>query len=86
MIPFVAVVSLRNRESLTFRLWVPLILVWLLFVPLMVLLSPLILVASLACRVNPFRGFVVVWQVLSALRETEFELDRRSAGVSICIL
>ncbi len=43
MIPFVAVVSLRNRESRTFRLWVPLILVWLLFVPLMVLLSPLIL-------------------------------------------
>ncbi|HZW93721.1 MAG TPA: hypothetical protein VFF64_12285 [Candidatus Eremiobacteraceae bacterium] len=43
-------------------------------------------IASLACRVNPFRGFVVVWQILSALRETEFDLDRRSAGVSICIL
>jgi len=86
MIPFVAVVSLRNRESRTFRLWVPLILVWLLFVPLLLLLSPLILVASLACGVNPFRGFIVVWQILSALRETELELDRRSAGVSICIL
>jgi hypothetical protein len=86
MIPFVAVVSLRNRESRTFRLWVPLILVWLLIVPLMVLLSPLIVVACLACRVNPFRGFTVVWQILSALRETELEIDRRSAGVSICIL
>jgi hypothetical protein len=86
MIPLVAVVSLRDRESRTFRLWVPLILVWLLVVPVVVLLSPLILVACIACRVNPFRGFAVVWQILSALRETEFELDRRSAGVSICIL
>ena len=86
MIPFVAVVSLRYRQSRTFRLWVPLILVWLLFVPLLVLLSPLIFVACLACRVNPFRGFAVVWQILSALRETELAIDHRSAGVSICIL
>ncbi len=28
MIPFVAVVSLRNQESRTFRLWIPLFLVW----------------------------------------------------------
>jgi uncharacterized membrane protein len=86
MIPFVAVVSLRDRESRTFRVWVPLILVWLLFVPLVVLLSPLIVIACLACRVNPLRGFVTMWQILSALRKTEFELDQRSTGVSICIL
>ena len=29
MIPFVAVVSLRNEESRTFRVWIPLFLVWL---------------------------------------------------------
>ena len=38
MIPFVAVVSLRNQESHTFRLWIPLFLMWLLLVPLGVLL------------------------------------------------
>lgn len=86
MIPFVAVVSLHDSESRTFRVWVPLILVWLLFFPLLVLLSPLILVAALACRVNPLRGVVVLWEILSALRKTELEVDHRSAGVSICIL
>src|SRR4029077_20130938 len=30
MIPFVAVVTLRDHESRTFRLWVPLFLIWLL--------------------------------------------------------
>jgi uncharacterized membrane protein len=86
MIPFVAVVSLHDRESRTFRVWVPLVLVWLLFLPLLVLLSPLILIAALACRVNPLRGFAVLWEILSALRKTELEVDHRSAGVSICIL
>jgi hypothetical protein len=86
VIPFVAVVSLRDRESRTFRLWVPLILVWLLVLPVVVLLSPLIVIACLACRVNPVRGFAVAWQILSALRETECEVDHRSAGVSICVL
>ena len=33
MIPFVAVVSLRNQDSRTFRLWIPLFLVWLLLLP-----------------------------------------------------
>jgi len=86
MIPFVAVISLRNRESRTFRMWIPLFLVWLLFAPLLILLSPVICIACLACRVNPFRGFAVVWQILSALRKTKFELDHPSTGVSVCIL
>jgi hypothetical protein len=59
MIPFVAVVSLRSQESRTIRLWIPLILIWLLLLPLAVLLSPFIFVACLFCRVNPFRGLDV---------------------------
>ena len=54
MIPFVAVVSLRNQESRTIRLWIPLILIWLLLLPLAVLLSLFIFIACLFCRVNPF--------------------------------
>ncbi len=86
MIPFVAVVSLRNRESHTFRLWIPLFLMWLLLVPLVVLFSPLILIACLLCQVNPFRMFSVGWQILSALKDTKVELGRRTAAVSVCIL
>ena len=85
MIPFVAVVSLRGRESRTFRLWVPLILLWLLLVPLVVLLSPLIVIVCLVCGVNPFLAFSVGWQILSALHNTEFEIEHRSAGVSSCV-
>ena len=40
MIPFVAVVSLRDHESRTFRLWVPLFLIWLLLLPLLSYFRP----------------------------------------------
>lgn len=86
MIPFVAVVSLRNQQSRTFRLWVPLFLVWLLLLPLGVLLSPFIFIACLVCRVNPLKGIGVMWQILNALADTELEVEHRSAGLSFHIL
>lgn len=86
MIPFVAVVSLRNQESRTFRLWIPLFLIWLLLLPLAVLLSPFIFIACLLCRVNPFRGVAVVWEILSALGDLDVQVEHRTAGMSFHIL
>jgi uncharacterized membrane protein len=86
MIPFVAVVSLRNQQSRTFRLWIPLILVWLMLLPLAVVLSPFIFLACLFCRVNPLRGVAVMWQILNALTETKLEVEHRSAGMSFHVL
>jgi uncharacterized membrane protein len=86
MIPFVAVVSLRNQDSHTFRLWIPLFLVWILLLPIALLLSPVIFVACLVCRMNPFRSFALMWQILSALGNTGFELEHRTVGMSFHIL
>jgi uncharacterized membrane protein len=82
MIPFVAVVSLRNQESRTFRLWIPLFLIWLLLLPLAIVISPFVFIACLFCRVNPFRGIAVMWQILTALADTKVEVKHRSAGMS----
>ena len=86
MIPFVAVVSLRDQESRTFRLWIPLFLIWLVVLPVAILLSPCIFLACLICRVNPFRSVGVMWQILTALADTALEVEHRSAGMSFHIL
>jgi len=86
MIPFVAVVSLRNQKSRTFRLWIPVFLMWIFLVPLGILLSPFIFIGFLICRVNPFRGVAVLWQILTALSDTQLEVEHRSAGLSFHIL
>ena len=86
MIPLVAVVRLRNQDSRTFRLWIPLFLVCLLLLPLGVLLSPFIFIAGLVCRVNPFRGVSVTWQILNALADTNVEFEHRTAGFSFHIV
>lgn len=86
MIPFVAVVSLRNQESRTFRLWIPLFLIWFLLLPLAILLSPFIFIACLFCRVKPLRGVAVLWQILTSLADTNVEVEHRSAGMSFHIL
>jgi hypothetical protein len=85
MIPFVAVVSLRDQQSRTFRLWIPMVLIWLLLLPLGVLLSPFIFIACLVGGVNPFRGVVVMWQIFSALSDTQLDVEHRSAGLSFHI-
>jgi uncharacterized membrane protein len=85
MIPFVAVVSLRNQESRTFRLWIPLFLIWLIVLPVAILLSPFIFLACLICRVSPLQGVAVMWQILTALTDTELEVEHRSAGMSFHI-
>jgi hypothetical protein len=86
MIPFVALVSVRGKESRTFRLWIPLLLVWALLIPVAAFLSPVIFFACLACRVNPFRGVAALWQILSALNHTEVDVDHAGAGVSVYVL
>jgi hypothetical protein len=86
MIPFVAVVSLRNQESRTFRLWIPLALIWFLLLPLGILLSPFIFIACLVCRVNPLRGVAVLWQILNALTDSQLDVEHRTAGLSFHIL
>lgn len=86
MIPLVAVVRLRDEDSQTFRLWIPLFLVWLLLVPLGIVLSPFIFIACLVCRVNPFCGVSVAWQILNALADSNVEVEHRTAGFSFHIV
>ena len=86
MIPLVATVAVRARPAGRV-LWIPLplFLVWLLLLPFAVVLSPVLLVACVAGRVNPFRAASVTWQVLTALPRTRVDVDHPDASIRVRI-
>ena len=89
MIPLAAVVAVRPRRSPSnFRLWipVPLVLVWLLALPFLVLALPIFFIACVTSHVNPFRALWILWQLLCALSTTRVSVEHRAASILVHIL
>ena len=84
MIPLAAVVAVRSSDR---RLWipVPLVLVWLLALPFLVLALPIFFIACLASRVNPFRALWILWQLLCALSTTRVSVESRATSILVHI-
>jgi hypothetical protein len=77
-------VSISNQPS-RFLVGIPFSLLVVLALPILLLLAPLVLVASLAVRVSPFEVFPALWRLLTALRGTHVEVagSRRSVLLHI---
>jgi hypothetical protein len=73
--------ALKPRRRL--HIWIPLLLVWVLLLPFILLLAPLVFVACLIAKVDPFQGVLVYWQIFNALRGLRVEVD--DPGVRIRI-
>jgi uncharacterized membrane protein len=77
--------AIPGRRRWRFPLWIPILLVWLVLLPFVLLLTPLVFVACLALGVNPARGVAVFWQLFSALRGVRIEVSDPCAPISIRI-
>ena len=87
MIPLVGVISWRRwPRSRSFRLWVPLFLLWLLLLPFVVLALPIVFLICLFSRVNPFAAIATFWGVFSGFRDSHIEIDNGEALGLIRIL
>jgi hypothetical protein len=78
-------IMVRRKHGGFFSFGMPLFVVWLFFLPAGLLVLPLILVACVAQRMNPWRTVSACWRVLAALRGTdvEFEVGNRCVMVEI---
>jgi len=78
-----AYISVTGTRKLYFG--IPLVVVWLVLLPLVLLLAPLVALACLIARVNPLALFSAIWLILAALKESEFEIGgpRRSVWVRL---
>ncbi len=87
MIPLVGVISWRRwPHSRSFRLWVPLFLLWLLLLPFALLALPVLFIVCLVSRVNPFEAIATFWAICAGFRDTHIEIDNGEALVLIRIL
>ncbi len=86
MIPCFAVVHIQNPYHHSYRVWLPLFLVWLLLLPL----SPFFLLAlcvfSFVRHVAFFRAIAVLWNIFAALPGTQVDLSGGAQNVHIRIL
>lgn len=73
------------RPRRHFPLWIPVQLVWVLLLPFVLLLAPLVFVACLMARRSPFRGVAAFWQLFSGLRGVRLVVDDPGSAVSIRI-
>jgi hypothetical protein len=62
-----------------------LFLVWLLLVPLVLLLLPVMAVAALAVGVNPWRALKAFWGLFTGITGTNIEINDSKAAVGIRI-
>ena len=86
MIPLVAHVVVHPDRGRPIRLWLPLFLVWLLLAVLGVLLSPLIIIACLIARMNPFTTVWRLCRVFAALAGTVIEVQAPDAMVLVRVI
>jgi hypothetical protein len=76
----------QARRRPVIRLWLPLILIWILAAPFLVLLSPLLLLGLAVAGLEPFGALAALLGVLAALGGTRIEVDAPDALVNIHLI
>ena len=85
MMPQLVTVRIRGANGRPHRFWLPVL-------PIVLVLSPLLLVAAvvaaIACliyRVRPLRALGEVWRLFSALRGSRFDVEQGRLAVLVTI-
>jgi hypothetical protein len=85
MMPHLLRLQVRQPNHRTFRLWIPVL-------PILIVLSPLLLltvlaavIACLVFRINPVQALVAAGRLLCALKGTQVEVDQPEALVLLDI-
>jgi hypothetical protein len=83
--PQLLTVRVKRPDGRPIRIWVPVLPVLLVFSPLVVLAVLVAAVACLVYRVSVVRAFGTGWRIVSALPGTRFDLEQGRTAVLITI-
>lgn len=85
MIPVAGAVRMGDYRVHGFRLSIPFVLLWMLMLPLLVVIVPVLFVAAICVRLSPFTAVGALLQVLAALRGTQVEVVNDSIAMLVNI-
>jgi hypothetical protein len=89
MIPWSAFIYVewwtRSHRNRCFSLWIPLFLAWILLLPLVLILFPVVALACLLVRVNVLHLYAAAWGILTGLRKTRVEVRAPATRVLVNI-
>jgi hypothetical protein len=88
MIPLIFKMKIERKNEKPFRLFIPLFLVWLIFIPLLIALSPFILLCALILRKSGLRKlflyfYPILFSSLSALSGLTAEFEKEEKKFSL---
>jgi hypothetical protein len=69
-----------------FRLWLPLIVVWISLLPLVLILLPIAMLSCFIIGLKPLETLLIHWRVLTALPGTSVELSHGKYAFAVRIL
>lgn len=86
MIPFLLVLRIRTDRGRTIRLWVPLILVWVLLLPIAIPAVIVMCLLVVARGTRPLRILATGWRLLRGLRGLVIDVDAPDSTVYLKII
>ena len=85
MIPQLVRLQVRQPNHRTFRLWIPVVPVLIVLAPLLLLATFAAIIACLVFGIRPLRALVAVGRLVCALKGTCIEVDQPEALVLLDI-
>jgi hypothetical protein len=92
MIPSIINLKIQSGHKFRFRLWLPVFILWPIFIALFLIVLPFLVIAEIVLRIAgaqiyPFRMLGGVLGVVSSLRGTTVKVDspRQNAIVNVAI-
>jgi hypothetical protein len=85
MMPQLAIVRVRDKRGHRVRIWIPVLPVVLLLSPVLLLVLLALVGICLAYRVNPGRVLYAGWQLLCGLSGMRIDVDQADAKVLVSI-
>ncbi|MDQ1292929.1 MAG: hypothetical protein QG608_810 [Actinomycetota bacterium] len=86
MIPVLLILRIRSEGGRTVRLWLPLILLWVLLLPIALPVLIVLCLIALARGGNPLRVPVAGWQILRGLRGLVIDIDEPDSTIYLKIV